>query len=390
MLRVWQKFTVALIMLFLCLPVGDAVAAKAHATKEPQLTAQAAILVELNTGRAIYEKNADERRYPASMTKMMTAILAIEHGNLRDNMSVSSSAAATEDSALGLTIEEMLTMEEAVTGMMLVSDNGAAVAIAEHISGNTQAFAELMNDKARQIGCQDTHFVNPNGLPNEEHYSTARDMAKIAAYGLKNKKFADIVRIQKAAIHYVLPPDKFTVVENTNELLQDFDGAIGIKTGWTRAAGGCLAAAAKRGGVTLIAIIMGAPDVDTRFADARELLDYGFGRVKMHRGVSAARTQTGIWVKDGTEYKVTAGPVTDVDYPLIDGETPDKYSYRYDLPRFLTAPAVKGDKVGKLVLQYDGVPVGDVDVALRETVPQGFSFLSFFFVGLLDLLSTIF
>ena len=363
-----------------------AAATKSAARKELPLTATAAILVEASTGRSVYEKNADERRYPASMTKMMTAILALENARLGENVAISPNAAATEDSELDLTTEEMLTVEELVTGMMLISDNGAAVAIAEHIKGSVPQFAALMNEKAKEIGCTNTHFTNANGLPNENHYSTARDMAKIAAYGLKNETFAHIVRTEKATIRYVLPKDKFTVVENTNDLLQDFDGAIGIKTGWTQAAGGCLAAAAKRNGVTLIAVIMGATDVDTRFEDARTLLDYGFQNVKMHKGISAARTKTGIWLKDGTEYKVSAGPVADLDYPLINGETADKYSFRYDIPRFLTAPVKKGDTVGKLFLQYDGETVGTVDVALRETIPQGFSFASFFFVGLLSLI----
>ena len=372
MLMLWQNLAFA------------AAKAKNTASDEPQLSATAAILIEATTGRVVYEKNADERCYPASMTKMMTAILAIE--NLTDSslITVSDNAAATEDSFMELMPLEQLTMRELTTGMMLVSDNGAAVAIAEHISGNTRNFARLMNEKARKIGCTATHFVNPNGLPDVNHYSTARDMAKIAAYCMKNEEFADIVSIEKAPIRYVLPKDKFIIAENTNELLREYKGTIGIKTGWTSAAGGCLAAAAKRNNVSLIAVIMKSEDTDTRFDDAEMLFDYGFKHVKMKTGVSAARTSRSVWIRNGKNYRAAAGPTIDVDYPVIDGESGDKYSLEYDVPQFLDAPAIKGDKIGKLILKYDGKSMVETDVALRETVPQGFSFSSFFLVGFLS------
>ena len=385
-MEILRKAIVVAVCLPALLPTNVVFAEQTPSHRELPLTCEAAILIEASTGRVVYEKNADDRRYPASTTKMMTAVLAAE--NLRDDepIVVSERAAATDESYLELAANDMMTAKELTTGMMLVSDNDAAVALAEQIGGNVENFADMMNDKAKQIGCLNTHFVNPNGLPDANHYSTARDMAKIAAYCMENKKFAGIVAIEKAVIHYVLPQDKIAVAENTNELLADYDGAIGIKTGWTNAAGGCLAAAAKRRGVKLIAVVLGAPDTDSRFDDARKLLDYGFAHVKMHRGVSASRTQTGVWIKNGESYRAMVGPVTDVDYPLIDGESPDKYSFRYEIPRFLDAPAIKGDKIGKLVLEYDGKTVGEVEVALRETVPQGFSLISFLFVGLLSLI----
>ena len=348
------------------------------------LSAAAAILIEGSTGRVIYDKDADKRNFPASTTKMMTSILALENVGERSVVTISPNAAATESSSMGLQPFEQIDMLNLNTGMMLVSDNGAAVAIAEHIGGDMQNFAAMMNAKARDIGCVNTHFVNPNGLPNDNHYSTAHDMARIAAYCMKNPRFRKIVLTQSSPIRLIFPYTKKIFVHNTNLLLGSYDGTIGIKTGWTNKAGGCLAAAAKRDGVTLIAVVLQSATTDSRFDDARKLFDYGFAHVRMRRGIVKERASVGIWVRNGTNYRVSAGPVEDIDYPLVDGETAAHYTWEYDVPRFLDAPAMKGDKVGSLILKYDGEPISSVDVTLRETVPQGFSLSSYFLVGLLS------
>ena len=351
---------------------------------EPVITATSAILIEASTGRVVYEKNADEVRPPASMTKMMTCILGLENMGVRSVITVSSKAAGTEDSALGLQYGEQVDAQNLLMGMMLVSDNGAAVAIAEHIDGSVGDFAARMNEKAAEIGCTDTHFANPNGLPDKAHVSTARDMARIARYCMKNREFRSVVGEKKAFMRWEFPKGKFLGMENTNELLGHYEGITGIKTGWTVAAGGCLAASAKRKGVELIAIIMNASDMDSRFQDARKLLDYGFAHVKLQRGMSKERMNRLLWVKNGREFRVEAGPTADVNYPLLHGEKAEKYSVEYKIPALVAAPVKKGQKVGDIILKYESKEIGRIDVVAKKEVPSGFSILSYFFVGLLS------
>ena len=253
----------------------------------PTVKAESAILINAQTGGVIFEKNADIRRAPASLTKVMTCILGLEEKGVDATFSVSRAAAATEYSDLGMKGGEKMRSGELMRGMMLESDNGAAVAVAQNVSGSVLKFADRMNEKAKELGCRKTHFSNPHGLTARWHYTTARDMAKIAAYAMKNQDFRDIVSTKSSVIHWLSPASKTYKAYNTNRLLGSYAGTTGVKTGWTSAAKGCLAAAARRNDVELIAIILKSHDGDTRFADARKLLDYGFsvgGRGKIYVG----------------------------------------------------------------------------------------------------------
>ena len=211
----------------------------------PSILAESAILINARTGGVIFEKNADVQRAPASLTKMMTCILCLESKGLNAEFKVTQAAAATEDSYLKM-------------------------------KGGERLLSGEMNEKAKELGCRRTHFSNPHGLTAKWHYSTARDMAKIAAYCMKNPDFRNLVNHQKSVIHWKSPSGRTYKSETTNELLGKYNGANGIKTGWTNAAKGCVAASAKRGKVELIAIVMKSKDHDTRFSDAKKLLDYGF------------------------------------------------------------------------------------------------------------------
>lgn len=242
----------------------------------PSILAESAILINAETGGVIFEKNADTRRAPASLTKMMTCILCLESKGLNAEFKVTQAAAATEYSYLEMKGGERLLSGELMREMMMESDNGAAVVVAQNVSGSVLKFADRMNEKAKELGCRKTHFSNPHGLTAKWHYTTARDLAKIAAYCMKNPDFRNLVNNQKSVIRWQLPSNKIYKSETTNELLGSYQGANGIKTGWTNAAKGCVAASAKRGNVELIAIVMKSKDHDTRFADAKKLLDYGF------------------------------------------------------------------------------------------------------------------
>jgi D-alanyl-D-alanine carboxypeptidase (penicillin-binding protein 5/6) len=190
-------------MLIVCLLMIQVPMAWAQGCDDgPQVTAQAAILIEASTGRVIWEKNADEEHYPASTTKMMTGILGLENIGPRTEVFISPHASGTEDCFLDIRAGERMTAEELITGMLMVSDNGAAVAVAEQVDGSVPAFANRMNAKAKELGMENTHFENPNGLPNPNHHSTVRDMAKLAKYAMENPKFREIVGTKNRRIQW--------------------------------------------------------------------------------------------------------------------------------------------------------------------------------------------
>ncbi len=268
-LKSCKRIYTALLSLVLLL-VWSAVAMAAA----PDITADAAIVIDEATGQVLYEKNADKREYPASMTKMMTCILALETSSPDQLVTVSRYAADVECTRLypGYTLR----MADILQQMMMISDNGAATAVGEAVGGDEATFAAMMNEKAQAIGAVNTHFVNMNGMPDANHYSTARDMAKIAAYAMHNDAFRQIVGTKAKNIYYIAPQGHKTYCRNTNELLESYPGCTGIKTGWTSAARGCLSAAAKRGDKELIVVVMHSDDDETRFSEAAALLDYGF------------------------------------------------------------------------------------------------------------------
>ncbi|MDQ0203268.1 D-alanyl-D-alanine carboxypeptidase family protein [Pectinatus haikarae] len=358
------------------------------APPEYGLTAKSAILIEASTGRVIFEKNADVHEYPASMTKMMTAVLSLEMTNPNDIVHISDEATNVDGSSLYLEKGDIMHMDELRQGMMLVSGNDAAVAIADAIGGTTSAFVDLMNKKAQSLGAVNTHFVNPNGLPDPNHYSTARDMAKIAAYAYENEDFRKIVSAKEKEIHW-LTPDKKMVFENTNHLLWNYPYANGIKTGYTDDAGGCLAASATRNGVTLIAVVMHTEDGQNRFSEAQELLDYGFKNVRMQPGYKKTDLMQSIHVHNGKTAKINVVPQSDISYPLIDGESGTSYSIKVNLPQYLEAPVKTGDKVGSVDIFYNNNKVGEVPMTADRSSGTGFNLESLCY-ALYDSITSLF
>ena len=259
----------AFVLLFLWQAVAFAAA--------PEISADAAIVVDRGTGAVLYEKNADKQEYPASMTKIMTCLLAIESGRPDRVIEVSPEAADVESTRMRAGDQVRLT--DLLTQMMLISDNGAATAIGEALAdGDIHYFAELMNRRAESLGMTSTHFVNANGMPDADHYTTARDYARLATVAFANEKFRAIVGTQAKNIYYIRPAGRVEYCVNTNELLTSYPGCVGGKTGWTNAARGCLTVAADRDGHELIAIVFHSNDDETRFQEAAALLDYGFSQ----------------------------------------------------------------------------------------------------------------
>ena len=243
---------------------------------EPVIGAQAAVLIDAETGKVLYGKNHKQYRPPASTTKMITAILSIEKGNLDDIIIISDRASQTGEASLNLVAGERITLKNLLYGALLRSGNDACVAIAEHTASTVEEFVALMNLKAQLLGCYDTNFVNTNGLPAKNHYSTAYDLAQIARYGLKNEIFAQIVATANYTIIWE-ESNRKRVIKNTNKLLTTYYGATGIKTGTTDEAGYCLVASAKKDNRNLIVVVLKS---NNRFRDAEILLDYGFNNFR--------------------------------------------------------------------------------------------------------------
>lgn len=344
------------------------------AQADPLLYSDSVIVTETSTGRVIYEKNADEIYPPASMTKMLTCILGIEYLSPETEIEISSESANTEYSDLHLNTGDIISAHELLTGMMLVSDNGGAIAVAEAVAGNIPKFVEMMNDKLVELGCQKTHFANPNGLPDPNHISTARDISKIAMYAMKFPEFREIVGTNSAIIHWIKPSDRTLGALNTNELLETYDGINGIKTGYTLTAGGCMTASAKRGDVELIAVVMHSKDMNTRFIDAKELLDYGFDCVEKIYKQEKNKTDQVVFVRGGKKGAVHVAAEEDLNFPLLKGEDEKNFSITYDVPKIIDADIKAGDVIGKVILKYDGKEVSSVPLVALESVPQGFSF----------------
>lgn len=363
-----KKFLAAIILIVLSLTN-----AIAQAAGEPKLSADAAILVEASTGRILCEKNSDARREPASMTKMLTCIIALEQLDPLAQVKVNRSVVFTEDNTLAWAEGDILSAWDMMTAVMLVSENGGAVALAQAVAGNTDNFADMMNDKAKSIGCKNSHFMNPNGLPNSNHYSTAADMARIAVYCMRNSDFRKLVETRRTSIRWISPKDKWSELNNTNALLGKYKGANGIKTGWTRAAGGCLAASAQRGEVELIAIVMNSYSNETRFDDATNLLNYGFERVRMVKAINREHVTKSVFVRGGKQSTVRVGITEDLKFPLMSGEDPKLLKVTYELPRVVDAEINEGQVLGEAVLRYDGKPVARVPLVARESVKAGFS-----------------
>ena len=246
--------------------------AAANPLPDPDTGAESACLIDADDNGVLYGKDEDKIMNPASTTKIMTAIVALESGKLDEPLYISWNAVNTEPSSLGLQVGDKITLREALAGMMVVSGNDAAVAVAETVAGSVPEFAKLMNVKAKELGANNTHFVNPHGLTAQGHYTTAHDMAIIASYAMKNPLFREIVARPAYNMKYMDGHTKY--VTTTNRFLKSgFNGANGIKTGFTNAAGDCLVASATRGQKTLIAIFY---NDDYRWDDAPNWLEFGF------------------------------------------------------------------------------------------------------------------
>ena len=296
--------------------------------------AQAAIVVHPETGTVLYEKNADTRLGIASTTKILTALVVLEHCALEESVEILPEYTAVEGSSMYLRAGETYTVEELLYGMMLVSGNDAAVALACHTAGSVQAFADLMNDKARALGMTGSAFQNPNGLDAEGHYSTARDMAVLTCAAMANDTFCTIVSTRSATV------GGQTLV-NHNRLLRSYDGAIGVKTGYTKASGRTLVSCAQRGTTRFVCVTLSDPD---DWNDHTRLLDWAFANY-VYRTVAGDTPVYAVPVLSGAVQVCAVTPEREA-YLLLHPE--DTVTLTAELPRFAFAPVQQGARAGTL------------------------------------------
>jgi len=239
----------------------------------PDINSRAAVVIDRSTNRILYGKKENEKRKMASTTKIMTSLVIIENCNLDETIEVSKKAAATGGSRLGLKTNDKITIRDLLYGLMLCSGNDTAVALAEHLGGNIEGFAEIMNNRAKELGLESTHFVTPHGLDADEHYTTAYELAKLANTALNNETFIKIVGTKNYTVTINGQPKN---ISNTNELLGNLAGVYGVKTGFTNGANRCLVTSCKRNNLDIICIVLGADTKKFRTKDSIKLIEYTF------------------------------------------------------------------------------------------------------------------
>ena len=332
--------------------------------KLPNMTATSAIVIEAKTGHIIYQRDANRKMFPASTTKMMTLITALENNKLDEIVTVSSNASGAEGSTCWLEVGEKIPLGDLLSGMMMISGNDAAIAIAEHVDGSVSKFAEHMTKRAKELGAKGTHFTNANGLPDENHYTTAYDLAILAAHGYSLDNFERIVSTKEQTFPWV--HDDTHLLRNENQMLWLYQGGNGVKTGYTDAAGRCLISASNRNGVQLIAVVL---DSIYMWNDSIALLDYGFSKVENKALVKPNETIENVPIISGRKHTMQVKTTDEIVVPTFKDDD-EAYEVSYDVPSFLRAPIKKGDTVGKVRVLCDGREVAESKIVATSDVEQ--------------------
>ena len=324
------------------------------------VSAKSAVLYQPETDVFLYSKNADTRLPMASTTKIMTALVALENSSMDEVVKIDNTAIGVEGSSAYLKQDDVLTMEELLYALLLQSANDAAVAIACHIGGDVERFADMMNEKALALGLTDTHFVNPHGLDGEEHYTTAKELALIAAEALKNCEFRKIVSTYKKTF---ATEDRSRTYVNHNKLLRLYDGCVGIKTGFTKKSGRCLVGAAERDGLTFVTVTLDAPN---DWNDHSVMMNYGYNKLERIAFAEPFDHVYKLPVLDGIKEYVT---VANIEGASIIAERDDRtVDEHIRLLRYAIAPIERGDILGELIYTVEGETIARIPLVATETV----------------------
>ena len=356
------------------IPVSAVVSGQAQAVS---IQAPSAVLMEASTGKLLFEKDADEKRSPASVTKVMTLLLifdALKAGKIQmtDQVTTSAYAKSMGGSQVFLEEGEVQTVETLIKCIVIASGNDASVAMAEHVAGTEQAFVERMNERAKDLGMKNTHFVDCCGLTeSQEHYTTPYDIALMSRELIS--RYPEVLTYSSVWMEDITHvtrkgSSKFTLT-NTNKLLRSYEGCMGLKTGSTSIAKYCLSAVAERNGITLIASVMAAPDPKTRFRDAAALLNYGFSKCTLYLD-DALEPLKPMKLRKGVKEQVPLVYRGKFRYISTDGTKPDNVKKKLILPKEQSAPVKKGQKVGAQEYYQDGKKIGSLDILYGETIKK--------------------
>lgn len=373
MIKTGTRLRLTALVILICLAAAPAAALGDSPTpsgttwkvpKAPSLSAGAAILMDWHTGEVLYAKDATRRRDPASTTKVLTALIALERGRLSDRVTISARAARTPGSSMHIRAGEVYSLHDLIHGLMLRSGNDAAVAIAEHMAGSVEAFAEVMNRRAKELGAKDSHFTNPHGLTDPGHFSTAYDLALITRHALENETFRNTVSLRERPLTYeYLHRD--VVLHNTNRLLRMMPDADGVKTGTTAAAGACLIASATRDEQKLLAVVLHAGN---RWNDSHRLLEWGFGNFHLAYLGRAGDILLHAPVHDGKQLAVPLALAQDLVAVLPRSAPVPKLNV--ELSPNLAAPVRRGDRVGRVTVTEGTKQPLVVDLTAADDVPR--------------------
>lgn len=323
-------FSVCVILILVCSVTASAVGT----------SAKAAILINGDTGEIIYSHNHEEKLPMASTTKIMTALLLCENGNLDREITVKPEMLRVEGSSMGLLGGDKVTLRDLLYGMLLASGNDAANVTAYTLGGTLDGFVKMMNDKAAELGLKNTHFDTPSGLDGDTHYTTAYDLSMLARYAMQNENFYKAAASKSATLCYGNPPYKRTLT-NHNKLLKTFDGAVGVKTGFTKKSGRCLVSAAKRDGKFVIAVTLCDPN---DWQDHASLLEYGLNKVTLTE-VKPESERVKISVVGGKAEKIEI-PIPSATFSSLDSA---EITLNINLPKFVYAPIKKGERIGSVI-----------------------------------------
>lgn len=313
----------------------------------------AVLLMEASSGFLLYSQNENIRLPMASLTKIMTAYTVIQNADLNQTVTVGKESVGIEGSSMYLTLGQQLTVEQLLYGLMLASGNDAASALAVHVGGSIEGFADLMNEQAAQLGLRNSHFVNPSGLDEEDHYTTALDLAKLTAVALENEQFARIVSTSQYKIGN-------TVLTNHNRLLRELNGCIGVKTGYTKACGRCLVSAVERDGVRLICVTLNCSD---DWNVHKTLYSQHFSRCVKEVLLQKKEIYRALSVVGGYDAGYYCDEICGV---VIDGNR--DFEYRLSLPDFVYLPGEKDQPIGKVTVYRDGIAVAEGKLRLDRTL----------------------
>ena len=339
---------------------------KIYAANELEIMSKASLIVEVNTGKIIHEDNSKVQNYPASVTKILTAILVLEKCELNDKVTVTQSAISnipTGYVVAPLFVGEEISVEDLLYALMLKSSNDAAYVLAEHVGGSVEGFSNMMNNKAKEIGCKNSHFVNPNGIHNDNHYTTAYDMYLISKYAMENKEFAKIVSTYKytlSATNKYAKNDR--VMENTNVFINPkskyYDKNIkGIKTGTTTQAGNCLITDAAKDGLEIITVVLGAETKDSKFTETRKMINYTFDNYKYIKVHKKGDIIKNIDVDKATKETKNLNLILSDDIVTLSNIKNDVENIEPEivLNESVVAPIYKGQEIGTVKYTIDGI-----------------------------------